>query len=249
MALTEEQLLLQMEILATKTDSATNPNMVFKTNATLNKGLNPSYFTGNYTKIVNALNQVAINADNAKVTATNVLNKVNEVMLDVSTTEGSAIWNNVKAKTGKDTVIESIEKIVSGEMQQQVLNLNADDIGKFLMVSENEDGELTTVATGIADFITTIQAGDIVYANPDRPEFPNVQSALDYILNNEGNFGSGGSTAPTSVSWNDIKDKPVIPTSITVTESQLCLNAEEDTLSSVELVTNDDIDSIVNSLH
>ena len=248
MALTEEELLLQMNILATKTDSATNPNMPFKTNATLNKGLNPDLFSGNYTKVVNALNQVATDAGTATTTATNVLNKVNEIMLDTATTEGAAVWENVKNITGEDTVIEGIEKIVSGNMQQQILNLKADDIGKFLMVNENEDGELITTSAEITDLITTLQAADIVYDNPERPEFPNVQSALDYILNNEGSFGGGSNTPAGPIDWVDIQNKPALATGMSIKESQLCLTSEDDTLSSIDLVTDEDIDTIFEAL-
>lgn len=248
MALTEEELLLQMNILATKTDSATNPNMPFKTNATLNKGLNPDLFSGNYTKVVNALNKVATDAGTATTTATNVLNKVNEIMLDTATTEGAAVWENVKNITGEDTVIEGIEKIVSGNMQKQILNLNAEDIGKFLMVSEDQDGELTTVAMKIADLAAVITAEDITYSNDERPEFKSVQSVLDYILNNEGNFGGGGSVEMGPVNWSDIQNKPVIVTNINLTDNKLCLNSEEDMVSSVDIVTDEDIESIISTL-
>jgi hypothetical protein len=247
MALTEEQLLLQMDILASKTDEATNPNMAYKKNATLNKGLNPSFFTGNNTKIVNALNSVAANAEIATATATDVLNKVNDIMLDTATSAGAAVWENVKAITGEDTVLEGIEKIVSGNMQKQILNLNADDIGKFLMVSEDEDGELTTVAMKIADLAAVIKADDITYENPERPEFRSVQSALDYILNNEGNFG-GGSVELGPIDWNDIENKPAIAAGLSLENDKLCLNSNDDILSSVDIVTDNDIDTIIGTL-
>lgn len=248
MAMTDEELLLQMNILATKTDSATNPNMPFKTNATLNKGLNPEFFSGQYTKIVNAINQLAIGNTNTSNLATDVANKVNEVLLDVSSTNGARIWENVKILSEENTIIEIIEKVVSGNMQQQILNLKADDIGKFLMISENEDGDLITTSAEIADLITTLQADDIVYDNPERPEFPNVQSALDYILNNEGSFGGGSNTPAGPIDWVDIQNKPALATGMSITESQLCLTSEDDTLSSIELVSDEDIDTIFETL-
>ena len=58
MALTEEELKQQANVLATKTED--NPNMPYKANATLNKGLNPDYYSGQYTKIVNALNKLVM---------------------------------------------------------------------------------------------------------------------------------------------------------------------------------------------
>ena len=42
MALSTDELVVQMEILSSRTSS--NSNMQYKDNATLNKGLNPSYF-------------------------------------------------------------------------------------------------------------------------------------------------------------------------------------------------------------
>jgi hypothetical protein len=248
MAMTDEELLLQMNILATKTDSATNPNMPFKTNATLNKGLNPEFFSGQYTKIVNAINQLATGNANTSTLATDVANKVNEVLLDVSSTSGATVWENVKVLSKENTVIQIIEKIVSGNMQQQILNLKADDIGKFLMVSENEDGDLITTSAEIADLITTLQAADIVYDNPERPEFSNVQSALDYILNNEGSFGGGSNTPAGPIDWVDIQNKPALATGMSIKESQLCLTSEDDTLSSIDLVTDEDIDTIFEAL-
>ena len=56
MALTDQEKVLQAGILAEKTDTTTNPNMVYSTAGAANKGLNPAYFTGNNTKIVNAMN-------------------------------------------------------------------------------------------------------------------------------------------------------------------------------------------------
>mgnify|MGYP003296124153 CR=1 FL=1 len=47
MALTTEELLLQMQILTEKTDESTNPNMIYKKSKALNKGLNPEYYSGN----------------------------------------------------------------------------------------------------------------------------------------------------------------------------------------------------------
>ena len=57
MAMTDEELLLQMNILTTATEN--NENMKYRANAALNKGLNPEFFTGNNTKIVNAINKLA----------------------------------------------------------------------------------------------------------------------------------------------------------------------------------------------
>ena len=93
MAMTDEELMLQMNILASKISD--NPNMPIKSNAMLNKGLNPEFFSGNYTKVVNALNQLAVNADIANTNANLVADKVNELLLDTSNFENQAIWEQL----------------------------------------------------------------------------------------------------------------------------------------------------------
>ena len=40
---------VQYDVLTYKLDTATNNKLVYKTNAVLNKGLNPDYFSGNNT--------------------------------------------------------------------------------------------------------------------------------------------------------------------------------------------------------
>ena len=71
--MTDEQLMLQLEILTSKTDQ--NPNMVYKANAALNKALNPSFFSGNATTIGNAINDLAVKTDQSIVTAKTVAQK------------------------------------------------------------------------------------------------------------------------------------------------------------------------------
>jgi hypothetical protein len=249
MAMTDEELLLQMNILATKTDSTTNPNMLFKTNATLNKGLNPDYFSGNYTKIVNALNQLAVSSNRSESLVSDISNKMNEILLDISSTEGSATWENVKTLMGKSTIIEGIEQILSGKLQDKILNISVDDVGKVLIVDKDSQGKIITSTIEVAGLGEAVKAEDVVYSNPDRPEFANVQSVLDYILNNEGNFGGGsGSSGPVEINWDDILGKPAIPTGLSLTETQLCLNSEEENMSAVDLATDQDIDSIIQTL-
>lgn len=249
MAMTDEELLLQMNILATKTDSTTNPNMPYKTNATLNKGLNPTYFSGNYTKIVNALNQLAVASNRSESLVTDVSNKMNEILLDTSSTEGSATWENVKTLMGKPTVLEGIEQILSGNLQDKILNISIDDVGKVLIVDKDSEGRLITSTIEIAGLGEAVKAEEVVYSNPDRPEFTTVQSAVDYILNNEGNFGGGsGSSEPVEINWDDILGKPAIPTGLSLTETQLCLNSEEENMSAVDLMTDQDIDLIIQAL-
>ena len=94
MAMTDEELKLQMNILASKISD--NPNMTYKTNTVLNKGLNPDYFSGNYTKVVNALNQLAANIEIATNNAFDVAQKVNDLLIDTSNVDNLALWEQLK---------------------------------------------------------------------------------------------------------------------------------------------------------
>ena len=47
---------VQYDVLTYKLDVATNDKLVYKTSLLTNKGLNPDYFSGNKSKLVNILN-------------------------------------------------------------------------------------------------------------------------------------------------------------------------------------------------
>ena len=47
---------VQYDVLTYKLDTATNNKLVYKSRVAIKKGLNPSYFSGNNTKLVNILN-------------------------------------------------------------------------------------------------------------------------------------------------------------------------------------------------
>ena len=83
--MTEEELKLQMDILTSKISD--NPNMTYKTNAVLNKGLNPDFFTGNNTRIVNAINKLAQDVAAMQIAVIDMINKTNGVILDVNSVE------------------------------------------------------------------------------------------------------------------------------------------------------------------
>ena len=97
MAMTSEELLLQMNILASKTDSTTNPNMVFKSSGLLNKALDPAYFTSNNTKIVNAINMLAGNIFDADSKVTDLGNKINNILLDTGYYYNQVLWTELQA--------------------------------------------------------------------------------------------------------------------------------------------------------
>ncbi len=246
MALTEEELLLQVNILATKTSD--NANMAYKSNATLNKGLNPDFFSGNNTKIVNAINSLASGAQITENTAKTVATQLNNILLDIETTDNKPIWENVQSLMGKPTIIEGLENILTGKKQQEILGLNENDIGKFLTIDKNEDGQLMVKAIDavLGGAPASISAETIAYSNEEHAEISNVKDALDFLFNNK----SGGDVAiPEEIFWDDIQNKPEIPNGLSINNDKLCLNNEYgEEVSSVDLVSDSDLDVIINEL-
>lgn len=176
MALSEETLKLQIDILASKTSD--NPDMVYKANTTLNKGLNPKYFSGQYSKIVNALNQLADSSSKATSAVTSFMGKINNIMLDTSNEDNSKIFEQLQLLMGAPTIIEGMQNMLQGNTQEQLLNLKQDDIGKFLTVGKTEDNKL--VLEAIDSII--LNAKSIEYSNEALPEINNIKDALDYVV-------------------------------------------------------------------
>lgn len=236
--MTPEELMLQMNILTTKTDEQTNPNMTYHVNAALNKGLNPEYFEDNHTKIVNAINKLAEDAIMTHAIAKDLADKVNEILLDVSGEENKTIWEDTKHLMEMDTIIEGIQRILQGKQQDKILGITPDDIGKILMVDQATDGEMKV--TPIELSLDNIPAEDVTYFNPDYDHISNVAEAIDTILNNLDN-----SSIFDNLTWDIIKGKPEIPNKLELTENELILKSDEGEMSSVDLVTNDDIDDML----
>lgn len=238
MALTTEQLILQMSILSDKTDPATNPNMVYKPATALNKALDPSIFTGNNTKIVNAINMVANKAESNKVAVTDAINKFNNILLDTSDFTNQQIWSALQTAMGANTIIEGITRILEGKNQHQILGLQEGDIGKVLSIGKNEKGELITKAI---DMISggSVDSNNVSYSNVSLPEITNVSDALDYIIANQ---------SPDVIDWNAITNKPNIANKLSLSEDALVMAEDDQEISRVALTTADDINNIVGSL-
>ena len=175
MALSEDVLKLQLDILASKTSD--NPDMVFKKNATLNKGLNPDYFSGQHTKIVNALNQLADGSNKANIAVTSFMDKMNNILLDTSNEDNSRIFENLQDLMGAPTIIEGLVNVLEGKTQEQILGLKQEDVGKFLTVGQTDDNKLVL---NTIDLI--LNAESIEYTNESLPEVHNVKEALDYVV-------------------------------------------------------------------
>lgn len=245
MAMTDEELLLQMNILATKTN--TNPNMVYKNSSLLNKALDPAYFTNNDTKIVNAINMLASKLDVSTTSVVDLNNKVNSILLDTTDNANKLLWVELQALMGKPTIIEGLKAILEGGNQQRILGITAEDVGKILSVAQDEDGNVIVKAIELAAGGGTGEvptATEIGYTNVDHPEITNVESALDYLFTNQGS--SGGTI--DSITWDKITNPPSIPNAIELTDNSLVLKDEYGEMSSVPLMNNEDINTIVNSL-
>ena len=253
MALTEEQILQQINVLTTKTSE--NTSMVYKTNATLNKGLNPEFFSGNSTKIVNALNDLANKNKINEATTLSVASKVNGILLDIDDTNGSAAWAEAKELMGKNTIIEGIISLLSGEKVAQVLGIDENAIGKVLSVDTNADGDLILKAIDqIAGGSAEIKAEDIPYENRYNATLTNVKQTLDYLVNaianNEFEGGLGGGSIIGEITWDMIDDRPTeIADNLLLTGTHLELKDGDTVISSVQMASNEDIDEIIESLN
>ena len=247
MAMSSEELLLQMNILASKTDSTTNPNMVFKSSGLLNKALDPAYFTSNNTKIVNAINLLAAQIAVADSKVTDLGNKVNSVLLDTSMESNQLLWEELQALMGKPTIIEGLKNILEGGNQQQLLGISVDDIGKVLSVAQDEDGNVIVQAIemaaggGSGEVPTAIEIG---YTNTEHPEISNVENALDYLFTNQGS----SSGVVESIEWEKIMNPPAIPNALELTNEALILKDEVGEMSSVPLASDADMNNIIDTL-
>lgn len=239
-ALSEDQIRQQINVLTQKTSE--NAEMVYKANATLNKALNPEFFSGNSTKIVNAINQLALaNAANEEALVS-IANKVNELLLDTNNDANKAMWEETKELSGKDTTVGIINSILKGESVSQVLGVKAEDEGKVLTVSVDEFGKVNTVAKQIEEIVS---AEKISYSNNDVPGVNNIKDAIDYLIEHQ---GEGGIVNPgsSSVEWDDIQNKPTLGSKMYIDEDQLVLVDKDDIIiSAVDLVTDEDIDSLL----
>ena len=120
MALTDQEKLLQAGILAEKTDEATNPNMTYSSMVTNNKGLNPAYFTGNNTKIVNAINSSYKQSQTAVNAVTTFGSKINGVLLDTSTPDGTTKLEQLRTDMGYQTLIEGLIDLYENKLPTYV---------------------------------------------------------------------------------------------------------------------------------
>ena len=180
MALSEEAILQQINVLTAKTSE--NPDMVYKTIAALNKALDPSYFSGHNSTIVNAINKLAGEVNLLNNAIVNLINKNNEVLSDIYTAENKENWADAKELMGVDNIIDGIRAILEGKKQDLILDLDIADNGKLLSVTINEVGQPEVKAVSIESLHVEVGAYDVAYLNRDFKELSSVGEALDKIL-------------------------------------------------------------------
>lgn len=255
MAMTDEELLLQMKILTEKTDSTTNPSMVFKTSKMLNKGLNPEYYSGNNTKIVNILNDLFAADQKTTEVANVVSNKINSILKDTDTSDGQAAWEKLQGAMGQATIIDGLNDLYEGKQAAKVLGLTADDIDKILTVGQDDQGNLVLKAVEqIAGGSTEVKVEEIAYENRYVSSINNVKGALDYVINavvNDGiEGGLGGGTIVGEITWDMIDDRPTeIADNLLLTDTHLELKDGDTVISSVPLAQDSEIDAIIDNLN
>lgn len=143
--LTSEELIEQAKMLTTKTDSSTNPNMSYSSIVSRNTGLNPNYFTGNYTTIVNALNLTMKKAEDSDSKVTTFGEKLKVTIGDTSSVEMAEKFENLKTLMGQNTIIEGLidlynNQLVSKDNVTAIVNENVQTAidEKLCWVNENQ---------------------------------------------------------------------------------------------------------------
>ena len=159
---------VQYDVLTYKLDVTTNNKLVYKTNAALNKGLNPDYFSGNKSKLVNILNDFYKTINLTNQTVNEVYTKFNPVVLDISSPENQAILDQMRTATGKDTLIESVLALAKGEIGGLA----------FLNPTDANDGHVVTFDKTLNKFVLKPAAGEI---DQNLLLFENEEAKKDYL--------------------------------------------------------------------
>ena len=222
MALSEETILQQINVLTTKTSE--NAEMIYKAIPAINKGLNPDYFSGNETKIVNAINKLAVDVDSLNTAVINMIEKVNSILLNTISEDNKQIWEETQELMGETTIIEGIKAILEGKKQQEILQLHPADNEKILSVKVNQDGVPEVKPVSIESLTVEVGAYDVAYLNRDMKGVTSIGEAVDMICeNNATNIG--------------IDDEKLILT-----------NTKNEELASVPIINDSDIDNMIASL-
>lgn len=106
MPLSDRDKELQSKMLTSKTSE--NEKMIYNSVPVMNTALNPEFFPGSLSKIVNAINASYDRAETARKYGADVYKKFASIILDTSSSYGSSKFEEMIEKTGEDTLIEAI---------------------------------------------------------------------------------------------------------------------------------------------
>lgn len=96
------------------------------------------------------------------------------------------------------------------------------------------------VADKVNEITSNMVAEDIKYSNDKFKELTTVSSAIDYLLaNNNSNI---------IFDWENMQNKPQLANKLELTQSELVLKSDDDSMSSVPLMEDNDIDIIISQL-
>ena len=88
-----------------------------------------------------------------------------------------------------------------------------------------------------------LNADKVEYTNDNEPEISTVESALDKLFEIQGD----GSLID-GLMWDQIMNPPRIATGLELTNDALVMNDEDGEMSSVPLMSNEDVDELLNNL-
>lgn len=243
MALTDEQVLQQLNVLTEKTSD--NASMTYTKSTRTNKGLNPEKFSSYNSKIVNAINLLYSDSLKIQADAATSTQMINDVMGSTSVAENQTVWDSVveiltNIKPAYKNMIYASKAILTGEAISQILQVSKEDKGKLLSIDLDEENNviIKTVPAGSGGSITSLDASAVTYSNTNMTSLTNVKEAIDYMLTNN----------VSEINWENIKNKPDLADGLGLTDTALVLKSGEKDMSTVELMNETDVTEIVNTL-
>ena len=131
------------------------------------------------------------------------------------------------------------DKMIAINEQIEVLSDAAfGDVDLSKYVTKEEVAQ--EVANKVNELTSNIIAEDIKYSNEDFKELNSIASAIDYLLaNNNSNI---------IFDWENMQNKPQLANKLELTQSELVLKSDDDSMSSVPLMEDNDIDIIIDQL-
>ena len=99
------------------------------------------------------------------------------------------------------------------------------------------------IANKMDDILGQVTAENISYTNDNVDGITNIASAIDYLLAN-----NNGGNSNIIIDWENMLNKPQLANGLELTDTELILKADNDSMSSVPLMEDNDVDIIINQL-